>query len=76
MGRLAIGNNAFGNSSGFEVKGFNDTPGPHNIMACSPSEGTVEWGILMPVIPKLYSSNLDILRYSFSDCDGRSCAYL
>lgn len=76
MGRLAIGINAFGSSSGFEVKGFNDTPGPHNIRACSPSEGTVEWGILMPVIFKLYSCNPDIFKCSFSSCDGRSCAYL
>lgn len=40
MGRLAIGINALGNSSGFDVNVFNDTPGPHRIIAWNPVGGT------------------------------------
>lgn len=39
MGLLAMGNNAFGFSSGLAVNVGKDEPGPHNIMACSPGEG-------------------------------------
>lgn len=40
MGLLAMGTSALGNSSGDEVKVFNDTPGPQSIMACKPGDGT------------------------------------
>lgn len=40
MGRLAIGISALGNSSGFDVNVFNDTPGPHRIIAWNPVGGT------------------------------------
>ena len=33
MGLLAIGIRALGNSSGFEVNVFKDTPGPHRMNA-------------------------------------------
>lgn len=45
MGRLAIGTRALGKSFGFEVKVLRDTPGPHNMKACSPDEGSVACGI-------------------------------
>jgi hypothetical protein len=41
MGRLAMGIKALGKSLGLDVKVLRETPGPHNISACSPGEGTV-----------------------------------
>lgn len=39
MGRFAMGNRAFGDSSGLDVNVSNETPGPHNITAWKPGAG-------------------------------------
>jgi hypothetical protein len=36
-----MGTSAFGKSLGFDVKVFNEAPGPHRIKACKPGEGIV-----------------------------------
>jgi hypothetical protein len=41
-----MGTSAFGNSFGFDVKVFIDTPGPQRIRAWKPVEGRVACGML------------------------------
>jgi hypothetical protein len=46
MGLFAMGTRAFGNSFGFDVNVFSDTPGPHKIRAWKPVKGSVACGML------------------------------
>jgi hypothetical protein len=46
MGLFAMGTRAFGNSFGFDVNVFSDTPGPQRMRAWKPVEGKVACGML------------------------------
>ena len=47
MGLLATGSSALGMSFGDDVKVVNEAPGPHNMMAWKPGEGSVACGIVV-----------------------------
>jgi hypothetical protein len=49
MGLFAMGTSAFGNSFGFDVNVFSDTPGPHKMRAWKPVEGSVACGMMLDV---------------------------
>jgi hypothetical protein len=52
MGRLAMGTNAFGKTSGEEVNGVKETPGPHRTMAWKPIVALGKaCGILRKLVP-------------------------
>jgi hypothetical protein len=46
MGRLAMGIRALGSSSGLELNGFRDSPGPHKMRAWKSVVGAVACGML------------------------------